>query len=82
MATTKNEKEAVKLLLKAAQKGDANAQYCLGNCLLNGIGINQNKVEATNWLKKSEKLGNKSAKKLLQEILAKQESATNPQQTP
>ena len=80
--TTKNEKEAVKLLLKAAEKGDANAQYCLGNCLLNGIGINQNKVEATNWLKKSEMLGNKSAKKLLQETLAKQESATNPQQNP
>ena len=76
---SQNETEAVKLFLKAAEKGDANAQYYLGKCLLDGVGINQNKTDAVSWLKKADSLGNMSAKKLLQELLVKQGSSTNPQ---
>lgn len=38
---------------KAAEKGDARAQYSLGVMYLDGIGTQKDKKEAMRWLKKA-----------------------------
>ena len=44
--TAKNEVEAVKWYRKAAEQGNAGAQFNLGNMLGNGQGTAKNDVEA------------------------------------
>ena len=41
--------EAVKWYRKAAEQGDAYAQYDLGECYLNGHGVAQDHAEAVKW---------------------------------
>ena len=36
-----------------AEKGDAQAQYILGNCYGNGLGVAKDKVEAVKWYRKA-----------------------------
>ena len=45
--------EAIKLLLKKAQKGDANAQFKVGIMYHEGEGVEQNYQKALKWLKLS-----------------------------
>ena len=61
-------KEAVKWFRKAAEQGDADAQFVLGVCYLEGVGITQDKTEAMKWLQKAAKQGHEKAKKGLTEI--------------
>ena len=61
-------KEAVKWFRKAAEQGEAHAQFMLGMCYFNGVGITQDKTEAVKWLQKAAKQGHEKAKKALTEI--------------
>ena len=61
-------KEAVKWFRKAAEQGEAHAQFMLGMCYFNGVGITQDKTEAVKWLQKAAKQGHEKAKKALTEV--------------
>lgn len=61
-------KEAVKWFRKAAEQGEAHAQFMLGMCYFNGVGITQDKTEAVKWLQKAAKQGHEEAKKALTEV--------------
>src|SRR5258708_35079332 len=45
--------KAFALFLKAAKKGDPEAQNMLGKCYENGIGVRKNELDAAVWYKKS-----------------------------
>ncbi|MBF6640238.1 sel1 repeat family protein [Flavobacterium sp. J49] len=49
--------KALPLLRKAAELGNAEAQYNLGYFLQNGVGIDKNEIEAFQWYKKSSENG-------------------------
>ena len=61
-------KEAVKWFRKAAEQGEARAQFMLSMCHFNGVGITQDKTEAVKWLQKADKQGHEEAKKALTEV--------------
>ena len=67
-------KEAVQWFRKAAEQGEAHAQFMLGMCYFNGVGITQDKTEAVKWLQKAAKQGHEEAKKALTEV-SKQKGA-------
>jgi len=46
---------------KAAEQGDANAQYCLGVLYSDGDGVDRDEVEAAAWLQKAAEQGNTDA---------------------
>ena len=46
---------------KAAEQGDADAQYRLGTCYANGDGVEMNKAEAVRWYRKAAEQGNVDA---------------------
>jgi hypothetical protein len=46
---------------KAAEQGNANAQYCLGVLYSDGEGVDQDEVEAAAWLRKAAEQGNADA---------------------
>jgi S1-C subfamily serine protease len=46
---TQDYAEAVKWFRKAAEQGDATAQFCLGVCYGNGRGVTQNDLQAYIW---------------------------------
>ncbi len=52
-----NYAEAVKLFRKAAEQGDADAQYNLGLCYDNGWGVVENKPEAVRWYREAAEQG-------------------------
>ena len=60
--------EAVKWSRKAAEQGDADAQYNLGNCYGRGEGVEQDKAEAVKWYHKAAEQGNKNAKEALKRL--------------
>ena len=53
---------------RAAEQGEADAQFVLGTCYLYGVGITQDKTEAVKWLQKAAKQGHEKAKKVITEI--------------
>ncbi len=53
--------EAVKWFRKAADQGNADAQYHLGLCYYYGYGVEEDNAEAVNWLKKAADQGNEEA---------------------
>ena len=55
--------------LEAAEKGDANAQYSLGNCYEYGKGVPKNEVEAAKWYRKAVEQGHEQAKKALDMLI-------------
>ena len=61
----KYEKEAVKWYRKAAEQGDAEAQYMLGCCYDGGIGVSQSKTEAIKWWRKAAEQGYANAQYVL-----------------
>ena len=65
--------EAVKRLRKAAEQGDARAQFDLGICYMNGDGVIEDSAEAVKWFRKAAEQGHKPAVQVLQ--LLKQERA-------
>jgi TPR repeat protein len=60
-----NPKEQTRLFLLAAEKGDADAQYEVGQAYLNGTGLPTNEKKAMHWLKTASKNGHEQAKKEL-----------------
>ncbi len=59
--------DSVKSYLLAAEQGNADAQYNLGKCYLEGIGVEKDEAQAKRWLQKAADNGNTNAKALLQE---------------
>ena len=53
---------------EAAEKGDAKAQFNLGNCYFNGWGVSKNMAEAVKWYKKAARQGIPNAKKALNNL--------------
>ena len=51
--------------LKSAMQGDGDAQYAVGLCYEEGMGVEVDLDEALEWYARSAKQGNKEAKKRL-----------------
>ena len=49
--------DTVSLLRTAAQKGNADAEFLLGQCYMDGFGVKPNKKEAARWLQHSAQQG-------------------------
>jgi TPR repeat protein len=49
----KNLVNAIKCYEKSAENGNCNAQYSLGDCYLNGVGVIKDGGKAFKWYKKS-----------------------------
>jgi len=62
IASEGNEDIPFEILLKLAEEGDIDAQFCLGYCYDKGEGIEEDKQEAYKWYKKAAKEGNASAR--------------------
>ena len=65
----KNDKDSTIQLRKAAEAGDAKAQYNLGYCLYNGQCCEINRKEAVEWYRKAAKQGYEDAQKNLANCL-------------
>ncbi|MDE7372805.1 MAG: sel1 repeat family protein, partial [Clostridia bacterium] len=55
------EKEKLSQIIDLAEKGDADAQYALGNCYMHGDGVEENWSIAFDWYLRSAKQGNAEA---------------------
>ena len=60
--------EAFKWYRKAAEQGDAGAQYGLGWCYENGSGVDKDLSEAFKWYSKAAKQGHAGAKDRLKTL--------------
>ena len=60
-----NYTEAVKWFRKAAERGDADAQFMLGTFYENGEGVPQDYAEAVKWLRKAAEQGHAEAEMML-----------------
>ena len=56
---------AVDFARKAADKGNASAQYMLGQCYYYGEGVDEDDLKAVEWFEKASELGNSGAKVML-----------------
>ncbi|MBR6436885.1 MAG: sel1 repeat family protein, partial [Thermoguttaceae bacterium] len=54
--------EGVKWFRKAAEQGNAQAQYNLGICYTKGCGVTQDKAEGLKWLRKAADQGDEDAR--------------------
>ena len=61
-------KKAVEWWLKAAEQGNADAQYGLGCCYEEGHGVDKDLNEALKWYRKAAKQRNKGAKDRLKAL--------------
>jgi uncharacterized protein len=57
MGAVQDYKEAVKWYTKAAEQGQAEAQYSLGLMYSEGLGVTQDYKEAVNWYRKAAEQG-------------------------
>jgi hypothetical protein len=53
----KNEIKAARLYRASAEKGDADAQCCLGTCYVKGTGVEQDEKEAVRWYRMASEQG-------------------------
>ena len=51
---------------KAAEQGNAKAQFNLGECYVHGTGVARNEVEAVKWYRKAAAQGHDRAIKLIE----------------
>ncbi|MCC8129693.1 MAG: sel1 repeat family protein, partial [Clostridiales bacterium] len=63
----KDNTKAAQWYEKAAQQGNAPAQYNLGACYYNGEGVARNRTKAKEWFQKAAAQGYEDAKKVLRE---------------
>ena len=70
-----NFKKAIEWYEKAAEQGDAVAQYNLGVMYENGQGVDRSDSMALRWFAMATKQGNNSAQAAINEILAKRRSS-------
>jgi len=64
-ALKKDHEKAVKWYRKAAEQGESDAQYSLGNCYYNGEGVKKDMEKAKKWHLKAARQGHKESKKSL-----------------
>jgi TPR repeat protein len=57
-------------MTEAAEQGDADAQYNLGNCYILGMGVAQDKAKAAEWYRKAAEQGHEGAQKRLDVLKA------------
>ena len=57
-----------KVVLHAAEDGDAQAQRSLGMLYYYGVGVKKDRAESVKWLRKAADQGDEAAKKMLSEI--------------
>jgi len=62
------EARSFKKILKAAEQGDAVAQFSLGVMYYKGHGVPENDAEAVKWYSKAAEQGNEGAKKMLKAL--------------
>ena len=62
--------QAVALYRKAADLGNADAQFKLGLMYKNGSGVVLNNIQAIEWLRKAALQGHENAKRILNNMLA------------
>ncbi len=60
-ALKKDYKNAYRIYLKLANKGDDRAEYNVGMMYMNGIGVERKKMDAYKWLRRASKHGNEEA---------------------
>jgi len=58
----KDYSEAAKWFRKSAEQGFAKAQFSLGMCYENGLGVSKDISEAIKWYREAEKGGHERAK--------------------
>lgn len=58
----------VKQYHAAARRNDRDAQFRLGCCYLDGLGVSPNRTEALYWLKQAAAQGHRDARALLRQI--------------
>jgi TPR repeat protein len=63
-----SDSEAVKWFLKAAEQGNAGAQFVLGVNYENGYGVTRSNSEAVKWYQKAAKQGKQDAIKALERL--------------
>ncbi len=63
--------EAVNWLLKAAKRGQDQAQYVIGGLYMTGLGLEKDPVLAHMWFSLAVKQGNESAAEWLEKIAKK-----------
>lgn len=68
-----NEQEAVRLFKLAADKNHPAACYMLGDCLLDGIGVNADRASALKWLVRAAELGHRGARSRVMAVLEKRD---------
>ena len=68
-----NEDEAVRLFKLAAQQHHAAACYMLGDCLLDGVGLELDRASALEWLVLASELGHRGARSRVMAVLEKKE---------
>ena len=69
----KNEEKAYEWFLKAAECGDAMAQYNVAYCYEHGVGVEQSDDNAIYWLARAAEQGDYDAEKAIKRILKKKE---------
>lgn len=60
---------SVELLRRAAEQGDARAQYKLGECYLKGKGVDKSVADAAHWFRASAEHGNDDAQTILVDLI-------------
>ena len=65
---TTDVREAAKWYRKAAEHGDADAQFSLGRIYLFGKGVSADKQEAVTWFRKAAEQGHKLATEKLKQL--------------
>jgi len=60
-ASKKDYKDAYRIYLKLANKGDNRAEYNIGMMYMNGLGVEHKKMDAYKWLRRASKHGNTEA---------------------
>ena len=55
-------REAVKWFKKAAERGNVEAMYCLGECYRDGSGVDEDQKKAVEWFAKAAERGHEEAK--------------------
>jgi TPR repeat protein len=64
----KDDREAVKWYRKAAEQGNAPAQYSLGVMYEDGRGVTKDESEAVKWYRKAAEQGDADAKDALKDL--------------
>ena len=71
--TDEDKEMALKWLKRSAKQGDYDAQFWLGVCYFDGIGVDENSTLGIKWLSSAENKGHPYAKDALDNLLGNNE---------